>query len=150
MEIKEFLFGKEIVFSDKIIGELKARIKNRNPSINYTWTGEHQFSKQKKKTVFILEGNVNGPYKEQLKSVHRIIEDLDNITNNVNAEIRINKRPNERFNNNWIKEFYLAAITPIEIRENNFEVTFEPINDEDISYVSFTWTKDRITEIELK
>ena len=144
------MFGKEKKFTDNKIGILKSRIKNENPSINHTWTGESLLPDQKKKTVFILEGNFRGPYKNQLESVHRIIEGLNSIIQKIQIEINNNKPVKTQLSKDWIKGFYLAAITPMEIRETKFEVTFEPLNDKDTGYIGLIWENGKITEIEVK
>ncbi len=150
MGLKEFFFGKQIVFSDKLIGNLETRIKIDNPTINYTWVGETQLTGQKRKTVFILEGNSQGPYKNQLKSVQRIVQNIENITKEIDLELKAAKSVKLRFKHNWVKDFYLAAITPNDTRENKFEVNFEPIDENDSGYVLFLWANDRISEIESK
>jgi len=150
MGLKKFFWGKQVVFTDKLIGILKTRVKNENPSINYTWIGENLLNGQKRKTVFILEGNSQEPYKNQLKSVYRIVQDLENITRQINFELKSSKYTNPRFKHDWLKDFYLAAITPNDVRENRFEVSIEPINENDTGYVSFLWANGRISEIEAK
>ena len=143
----DILFGKQVIVLDQILGELKTRIKNENPSDNYTWTSENWIDGQRKKTVFILEGNYLGPDKNHLKSIYRIIENLQEIMETVDQKI---KGSDLNFNREWNNEFYLAAITPIARQDNQFEVTFEPLNEDSIEYVSFTWENDKITEIEAK
>jgi len=150
MRLMEFFFGKKVIFSDKLIGNLETRIKNQNVSINCTWTCENLLESQKRKTVFILEGNRNGPYKNQLKSVHRIIQNLENITRQIYLSSHKSKPTKDKLKSVWVKDFYLAAITPNDIRENSFELNFEPINKNDNGYISFIWTNDRISNIELK
>jgi hypothetical protein len=60
------------------------------------------------------------------------------------------KLTNLNYYSEWSKEFYLAAITPIAWQDNHFEVTFEPLNEDSVRYVSFVWGNDKITEIEVK
>jgi hypothetical protein len=143
----DILLGKQVTVLDKILGELKTRIKNENPSANYTWTSEHLISGQRKKTVFILEGNYLGPDKNQLKSVYRIIDNLQEIMKTVDQKI---KGTDLNFNREWSNEFHLAAITPIARQDNRFEVTFEPLNEDSVEYVSFVWENEKITEIVAK
>lgn len=143
----DILLGKQVSVLDKILGELKTRIKNENPTVNYTWTSENLISGQPKKTVFILEGNCLGPDKNQLKSFYRIIDNLYEIIKTADQKIKVT---NLKFNREWSSEFYLAAITPIARQDNQFEVTFEPLNEDSVEYVSFTWENDKIFEIESK
>jgi hypothetical protein len=154
MGLGEFLFGRLIKINDDKLGELTTKVKSDNPSINYTWTGEHKLKGQRKPTVFILEGNSFGPHGDQLKSVYRIIDTLDDITTQVDKELkgRINTKP--RYKGRWTNEFYLAAIVPynrnVRGLGNQFEIQFEPIEVDDTDYVGLIWNNDRLTEIEGK
>jgi hypothetical protein len=154
MGLSEFLFGRLIKISDDKLGELTTRVKNNNPSINCTWTGEHKLNGQGKPTVFILEGNNIGPYADQLKSVYRIIDTLDDITAQVDKELkgRLNTKP--RYKGRWTNEFYLAAIVPynpnVKCLGNQFEIQFEPIEEDDTDYIGLIWNNGRLTEIEGK
>jgi hypothetical protein len=145
--LSDFLLGKQVTVLDKVLGELKTRIKKKNPSVNYTWVSQNLIVGQGKKTVFILEGNYLGPDKNQLKSVYRILENLQEIVKTVDQKL---KGTNWTFKSEWSSEFYLASVTPFARQHNQFEVTFEPVNEESDEYVSFVWEKDRITEIEAK
>jgi hypothetical protein len=152
--ISEFIFGRQIKIQDDKLGELTAKVKSDNPSINYTWTGEHKLAGQIKPTVFILEGNNLGPYGEQLKAVHRIVDTLDNIIAQVDKELKGRPNIKQRFKGNWTKEFYLAAVTPydpdVKGEGKQFEINFEPIKEDDTNYVGLLWNNDRLTEIEAK
>ena len=143
----DILFGKQVTVLDKILGELKTRIKNENPSANYTWTSENLITGQRKKTVFILEGNYHGPDKNQLKAVYRIIDNLQEIRKTVDQKIR---GTDFNFNRDWSNEFHLAAIIPLSRQDNQFEVIFEPLNEGSVEYVSFVRENDKITEIAAK
>lgn len=101
-------------------------------------------SDQRKKTVIILDGNYIGPDKNQLKSVYRIIDNLQEIVKMVDQKI---KGTDLNYNRDWSSEFHLAAITPVPRKDYQFEVTFEPLNEESVEYVSFVWENDKITEI---
>lgn len=140
----DIFLGKQVTVYDKILGEFKTRIKNENPSSNYIWTSENLVSDQRKKTVIILDGNYIGPDKNQLKSVYRIIDNLQEIVKMVDQKI---KGTDLNYNRDLSSEFLLAAITPVPRKDNQFEVTFEPLNEESVEYVSFVWENDKITEI---
>ncbi len=151
--LKDMLFGKKVSFIDTKIGELTARVKNDNSSINYTWSGEYMLSGQKKPTVFILEGNAEGPYKQQLASVYRIVDTLDSIILWVDSQLKQKENFKPIFKD-WKDTFYLAAITPynpdtIDIR-NMFEITFEPVIEKEIHYLGLTWVNDRFSEFVAK
>ena len=150
--ISNFLFGREIKIQDNKIGVLTTKIKSDNPSINYTWTGEPKLAGQKKPTVFILEGNSLGPYKDQLKGVHRIVDTLDNIIYQIDKELKGRQKIKQRFMNDWTKDFYLAAITPydpgVKGEGKQFEINFEPLDEDDTDYVGLLWNNDELKEIE--
>ena len=147
--LERLLFGKKITILDERIGTLSSRIKSKDPSIECTWISEHLIPDQQQKTVFILEGNINGPYNSQLKSVYRIIEELKHIIENVDNELRKTSTKYEKLKN-WKGEFYLAALTPNEVSRNEFEVSFEPFDDDDTRYVSLLWRDGNLSEIEGK
>jgi len=150
MGLKDFLFGKEKIISDKKIGVLKARIKKTHPSINYVWASEVLLKGQKKETVIILEGNSSGPHINQLNSAYSIVDNLENLKEQIEHESKRNNSNSKKYYGDWIKDFYLAAITPIEVRDNSFEVNFEPIDQNDKGYVLFTWKNNQISGIEIK
>ncbi|MTI29520.1 hypothetical protein [Xanthovirga aplysinae] len=147
--IKKILFGKKINFQDPKIGTLTTRIKSNNPSIEYTWTGEYLIDDQKKETVIILEGNLNGPHKAQLNSAYRIVDELDSIIERVDNELKENASNYKKIKN-WKEEFYFAAVTPYDQRENKFELNFEPIDSNNNRYVSLIWSNGQINEVEGK
>ena len=152
--ITEFFFGRLTKIQDEKIGKLTAKIKSDNPSLNYTWTGEYKLDGQAKPTVFILEGNDVGPYGEQLKSVHRIVDTLDGIISRVDKELKERLNIKQRFKYDWTKEFYVAAIVPCDPDVKGagiqFEISLEPIKEDDTDYVGLIWNNDRLTEIEAK
>lgn len=55
-----------------------------------------------------------------------------------------------KFDEDWIKDFNLSAIIPIEIRENSFELEFNPVASSDERYVLVTWKNNILSKIELK
>ena len=152
--ISDFLFGRKISIQDSKIGELKTRVRGNNPSINYTWTGEYKLQGQKKPTIFILEGNNVEPYRSHLKGLHNIIDTLDNIVEQVDKELKGRPNVKQRFKENWVKDFYLAAITPYNPNTNEdgeqFELNFEPIIEDDTDYVGFLWNNGILAEVEAK
>ena len=154
MKILKFLFGLEVKIQDPIIGELTAIIRGDNPSINYTWTGEHKLEGQIKPTVFILEGNKDGPYREQLKSIHRIVDTLDNVIDQLDSNLKQQQKIKIQYKEEWMSDFYLAAIVPynpdIKGVGQRFEINFEPVEEDRTDYISLIWDNDRLTEIEAK
>ena len=149
MEILErLLFGKKVTIKDERIGILFSRIKSTDPSIECTWISEHLNSDQQQ-TVFILEGNLNGPYYSQLKSVYRIIEELNLIIENVDNELKKNRSKYEKLNN-WKDKFHLAALTRYDVSRNEFKIKFEPFDDDDTRHISLLWRNGNLSEIEGK
>ena len=152
--ISDFLFGRHITIENERIGRLKARVKGDNPSINCTWTSEHQLAGQARPTVFILEGNNKGPHKEQLDSIYKIIDTLNDIVVQVDKRLKTKSDIKERYRRDWTKEFFLSAIYAYDPFtkgiERQFEVNFEPITGEDTDYITMIWDKGRLTEIEAK
>ena len=147
--ISNLLFGKKAYINDPIIGTLDTRIKSKNPSIGYTWTSEHLLPNQKNKTVFILEGNVNGPTKKQLESAYKIVNELESIVEKIDSELAKTEATYSKLND-WNNSFYFAALTSCEERTNEFEINFEPVDPEDTRYVGCIWSNGRITEVEGK
>jgi len=147
--LDRLLFGKKITIKDERIGTLSSRIKSKNLSKECTWISEHLIPEQQEKTVFILEGNFNGPYYSQLKAVYRIIEELKLIIENVDNELRKNSSKYEKLKN-WKDKFYLAALTPYDVSRNEFEINFEPFDKDDTRYISLLWRNGYLSEIEGK
>jgi hypothetical protein len=146
MGLINFLFGKEVVFSDPLLGELKTR--SRKKTSNCTWSGETQLKGQKGKTVFILEGNGIEPLKEQLSSIRKIVSDLDQIIVEITNAIK--NSTNYFRKSNWINDFHLAAITPIHVADNSFEIIFEPIDDSSLNYIWCDWSNGKVSNFEFK
>lgn len=147
--ISNFLFGKKVFIEDSVIGTLEARIKSKNPSIKYTWLSEHLIPNQKAKTVFILEGNINGPSKQQLGSAYRIVTELESITDEIDSQLSKKDLIYAKLSD-WKKTFYFAALTSYEERANEYEINFEPIDEDDTRYIGCIWSNGRITEVEAK
>ncbi len=143
MGIKDLLFGKNVEISDPKLGLLKTKVKNTNPSIGYVWTGETQLAGQTQETVIIMEGNAEGPFKEQLEAIHMIVDSIGEIVKQVVSEALKESKYKAT-------DFYLSAIMPVEIANNSFEVNFEPINDNNNSFISFVWQNHKISEFEME
>jgi len=150
MGIKDFLFGKEKIIADTKLGYLKARIKKSHPSISYAWVSSTRLVGQLNETVVILEGNSDGPFKEQLYNAQKIVDSIDELASRILLESKSLTLNETKFFGNWTKDFYLSAITPIDINENSFEVEYESINPNDNRYILFTWKDNIISEIKIK
>lgn len=151
--IKDIIFGRQINIHDSRIGELTTRVKNTHPSVNYIWTGSYKLSGQKKETIFLLNGNSAGPYREQLNSVYRIIDTLGSIITSLDLEISVRQNVNSKFKNEWTKDYYLASVSSYDHkdRDNNkkFEMSFEPLNENSEYFIDLFWENDKLTNIEI-
>ena len=150
MGIKDFLFGKEKTIADTKLGHLKARIRKTHPSVSCVWASEIRLSGQMQETVIILEGNSDGPFRAQLDSAYKIVDSIKEMATRIYLESKSLNFDKNKFYGDWTKDFYLSAITPIDIRECSFEVEFESTNPNDNSYILFTWKDNVISEIEIK
>ncbi|MCP9762440.1 hypothetical protein [Lacihabitans soyangensis] len=150
MGFKDFLFGKEKTIADTKLGYLKSRIRKTHPSISYVWASEIRLSGQLQETVIILEGNSYGPFREQFDSAYIIVDNIKEIAERIHLESKSLNLDKTKFCGDWTKDFYLSAITPIDIGESSFEVEYESTNPNDNSYILFTWKDNIISEIEIK
>ena len=150
MGIKDFLFGKEKTIPDSKLGFLKARIKKTHPSVSYVWASEIRLSGQLRETVIILEGNSDGPFREQLDSAYKIVDSIKELVTRIYLDSKSMNLDKTKYKGDWAKDFYLSAITPIDVAESSFEVEFETTTPNDDSYVLFTWKANVISEIEIK
>jgi len=147
--VKDLLFGKEYQFQDLKLGEFKTRIRNAKNLKNHTWMGTFFINGQKSETVIISEGNVESPFKDQLKAIHTIIDSIDLINQKVESEWKITQDSNGNYDENWLSNYYLAAITPRKIENNSFEINFESINQNSSDMISLTWENSKISEFEI-
>jgi hypothetical protein len=150
MGIRDFLFGKVKTIDDSKLGLFKARIKNVNPSIGYVWVSEIRLSGQLRETIIILEGNSKGPFKKQLESAYKIIDSINDIATSILLKSNSLNLDETKMIEEWRKEFYLSAITPIDLVENTFEVEFETTNSKDNRYILCTWKDNVISDIDIK
>ncbi len=142
-KIVEYIFGKKLHIRDERIGSLSARIRSKDPSKEYTWSSETTILNQSRKTVFLLNGNHNGPFESQLRLAYRIIDEFDSIIKQTDIEIR--KKTNEF--GNWKNELYLSAIMPNIHQTNEFELVFDSTNSESTRNIGMIWADGTIKEI---
>ena len=50
---------------------------------------------------------------------------------------------------NWKNDFYVGAITPMDDRKAEFELTFKDLNSENTNYIGIEFKNNIITKIEL-
>lgn len=149
--LSDLFMGKEKKFNDEKLGLLSTRVKRNKLKTSYTWLGEKILANQLKPTFFILEGDYDGPYLSHIKSLHRIIDTLDIITEQIKLSevIHIIK---QKYNDDWPNEFYLASIVPYDPstkgESKQFEINFDSTNKDETDYISLLWNNDTISEIE--
>ncbi len=143
------IFGKKIFVQDEILGTLSTRIKSKHPDKIYIWTSEHRLTNNKRETVFLFEGNTSGPTKSHLEIAYRIVKEIESIKDQADIELRKDITKYEKLKN-WKSDFYFSALTPFDISRNEFEVNFEPIDDNDTRYVGLIWANGILREIEGK
>lgn len=147
--IKDFLFGREVVIPDQRIGSLTARIRSKAPNQSYSWTSEHHLPGQNGKTSFILEGDSRGPFQTQLRSIYQILDELPLIREKADRELKKNADLYEPLKN-WQDSFYLSSLLPLDVEKNEFELSFEPVNPTDTRYVLLEWRDGQLAEVEGK
>ena len=147
--IKDFLFGREVVIPDHRIGRLSARIRSKAPTQSYSWTSEHHLPDQNGKTSFILEGDCRGPFQTQFRSIYQILDELPMIREKADRELKKNAVLYEPLKN-WQDSFYLSSLLPLDVEKNEFELSFEPVDPTDTRYVLVEWKDGQLTEVEGK
>ena len=147
--VKDLLLGKEYIFQDSKLGEFKTRIRNVNNKKNHTWLGTFFINGQKSETVIISEGNVESPFKDQLKAIHSIIDSIDLINQKVESEWKISEASNGNYEENWLSNNYLSVIVPRKIENNSFEINYESNNENSSKMISLIWENSRISEFEI-
>ncbi|MDR0560716.1 MAG: hypothetical protein LBG92_11155 [Prevotellaceae bacterium] len=142
-KIKDFLFGKKVIFVDSKVGNMEARVKRNNPHKRYTWTSEHLIAGQMKPTIFLLDGNYEKPYKNQLNAVHQILDSLDKIMPQIDKAVKNQPDINQKYKE---KDFYLSDIIPYEAETGvmKFEVIFEPVDGNKKDYISCLWENGKL------
>lgn len=147
--IKDLLFGKEYQFEDPKLGEFKTRIRNVNQPKDHTWSGTFFINGQKSETVIIVEGNVEGPFKDQLKAIHSIVDSIDIINQKVDSEWKISQDSNGNYEESWLLNYYFAAVIPRKIENNSFEINYESNNENSSKMISLIWENSRVSEFEI-
>lgn len=143
--LADFLFGKKRIILDSKLGEISARVRNHNNESEITWKATLSIVKQPEDTLFILEGDTNGPFKGQLDAAHSIIENYHELLATASKKKAITSRGASE--NYELDGFYFACLTTLEYKKNTFEICFDP-TDEEIDYAySLKWEYGKITQI---
>ncbi|ESU25217.1 hypothetical protein FLJC2902T_31570 [Flavobacterium limnosediminis JC2902] len=130
MGILDLLFGKKIIKQDDFFGEMKSdRTRKNDETKSISWGFNKKIGQFQKETYIILEGNynnVNPTQKSQLKS---FIENFDSIYSLETDKLIESNNKFMKFKN-WRNEYYIAFICPLWGSNTNFEINFEPIDEE--------------------
>ena len=146
--IKDIFLGKEIFIDDPRIGVLSERVLSKDPDKPYSWMSEHRLPEQNEKTTFIVDGNFEGPFPSQLNVIYRILDELKDIKQKVDKELRKNAAIPDTLTT-WPAEFYLSSLNPLDSETLEFELIFEAEDPEEMTYVSAVWLNGKLEEITL-
>lgn len=146
-KLKDILFGKRVTFEDHKIGALTTRIKSKNSSKVYSWSGDAFIINQTKITKFILAGNAKGPYSNHLESVHRIFDELEFIKEKVFEKFK-NHNSETIGIEEWRKIWYVDFLYPLDENKNEFELVFESLDSEDMRVILVTWVNGVCKKVE--
>ncbi|WP_243345505.1 hypothetical protein [Parabacteroides sp. FAFU027] len=147
--IQDWIFGKEITYNDNRIGELTARIRNKKKT-DCVWTGTYLIPGQKAETVIILEGDSNTPFSSQIKGIYALLDNIQDINHKVEEYWRNQPIVKQSFTADWMDRYYIEGISPWEIEDNSFEISYEPYDKNDSSYIALIWKDQEIREVEIK
>ncbi|MFD2564800.1 hypothetical protein [Aquimarina rubra] len=151
MKILDSIFGKKRKITDEFFGEIVSqRIKKENPNKEYTWYLDYLMSNGKEETQIILEGNFKTPNINQLEELKNIITNLPDLYTKMDSEVKkinLNKPSDKKLIvNKWHDEYYLSAVFPLEGQRPQFEICFDPIDDdnENLEYISLEYLNGEI------
>ena len=146
--IHDFLFGKEITYTDSKLGELKTRTRKFKANAQKVWMGELLIAGQKSKTVILLDGSAEKPSDRQINAMHKLIDSVTEIHRKAESVWRRNPEHTAVLDDDWLNHYYLAAINPLDAEENSFELSYEPDEEKAIEGITLIWKNSRITETE--
>ena len=151
MKIFDILFGKKKTLNHAILGILKSqRIKGNNKTKTYSWYGSVTLSNHKEETVIILEGNNITPCSSHLESINDLVKNWDTKYLSLIEEKITNQKINqERKFSNWKKDFYVGAITPMDEKKPEFELTFEPLDENENDFIGIEIKNNLISKVEI-
>ncbi|SIR18039.1 hypothetical protein [Maribacter ulvicola] len=152
MNILDILLGKKKTINHPILGDLTSqRIKGNNKTKTYSWYGEIKLDKKHEKTSLFLDGNNSEPNSAQINGIVELMNGWETKhIQTIEHKIRSKKLNLNNNYNNWKSEFYVGMISPIysNHKKLEFEVTLEPINNQQEGFLSITYKDNEITELE--
>lgn len=148
--IQDWIFGKEITYRDNRLGELTARIRNKKKEKGYVWTGTCLIPEQKTETVILLEGDKNAPFSGQLTGIYALLDNVQNINRKLDEYWKTEPFVKQSYTADWLDKYYIEATICCEIEDNSFEISYDPYDKEDSSYISLIWKDNEISEVEIK
>lgn len=151
MSILDLLFGKKKTIKHEVLGDLKSqRIKGNNNTKTYSWYGNITLNNHKEKTVIILEGNNLTPSNSHLESISDLVKNWETKYLSLIEEKITNQKINQETKfSNWKKDFYVGAITPMDEKKPEFELTFEPKNENETDFISVEIKNNIISKVEI-
>lgn len=145
------LFGKEKHVEIKGIGVVSCKICSWYRSGNYIWSGYIHFPLYPESTLFLIDGNTDGPYAEQEESLLNLLGDWNKVTNHLNKLLPEESKKRNKADRyiNWQECFYPEAIVPDSSDSGSWEVTFNGAEEIQDEYFSFMWQNGVVMEPEL-
>ena len=145
------LFGKKNTTKHSILGEfVSQRIKVNDNTKTYTWYGEIVINNYSEETCLILEGDNLKPYSNQINSLSHIVENWNTKYLPLIEEKIISQKISQgpKFSN-WKKDFFIGAITPIDDKKAEFEITLEPLNENIVQFIGITIKNNVVVDVEI-
>lgn len=152
MKIVDLVFGRKKKIMNDFFGEIiSQRIKKENVNKDYAWYIDYLMPNAKKESQIILEGNFETPNTCQLEELKNIIQNLADLYSKLDLEVKkinFNKPSNEKLIvNKWQDKYYLSAVFPSEGQKPEFDICLDPIDDENLQYISFEYTNGKIKNL---
>jgi hypothetical protein len=136
---EDLFFGKreERSFSDERLGELSATVRRGRDRAWCLWRGQHWLEGQRGPTRFCLSGDGEGPYRDLLANVHRILDDLPRIADKANIALH------ERAAEGSFNDFHLFAVGDWEPHDGVLELELVPFDKSVLtSDLTIYWPED--------
>ena len=137
------ILGNKIIFKDPIMGQFYTRgiFYDKKEKV-YTWESNEVIINQTNSTQFLLEGNIETPFKKEIESIHLIINDLSKITNEISLQSK--KDTISDFSKTTTEKYYLVYV--FTTNDNGFELNFCEIEDE-LKEIYVFWKNGNIEEV---